>query len=81
MKTKKALAGLLGLFGSFPAFLVGFLPAPAAALLFSLTNPNTKKMTVYRPAHTKSARNAKYTKHHRSSRRHRSTIFTKTDDK
>ena len=35
MKTKKALAGLLGLFGSFAAFFDGFLPA-GAAFVFSL---------------------------------------------
>jgi len=37
MKTKKALAGLLGLFGSFAAFFDALVPAPAP-FLFSLIN-------------------------------------------
>ena len=50
MKTKKALAGLLGLLGSFPAFFPAFLPAPAL-LLFSLitnfeTNTNQNSTTI-----------------------------------
>lgn len=36
MKTKKALAGLFGLLGSFPAFFPTFLPAPTL-LVFNLT--------------------------------------------
>ena len=37
MKTKKALAGLLGLFGSFAAFFEALVPAPAP-FLFSLAS-------------------------------------------
>lgn len=50
MKTKKALAGLLGLFGSFPAFFAGLL-APAL-LVFNLTkfnNNNNKQNQIQRP--------------------------------
>lgn len=48
MKTKKALAGLLGLFGSFPAFFAGLL-APAL-LVFNLTKFNNNKQNqIQRP--------------------------------
>lgn len=39
MKTKKALDGLLGLFGSFAAFLLGFLPVFVAAPPFTASLP------------------------------------------
>jgi hypothetical protein len=48
MKTKKALAGLLGLFGSFPAFFAGLL-APTL-LVFNLTKFNKNKQNqIQRP--------------------------------
>lgn len=43
MKTKKALAGLFGLFGSFPAFFDVLLLAPAL-LVFNLANSTNNKI-------------------------------------
>ena len=42
MKTKKALGGLFGLLGSFAAFFVCFLPAPAP-LRFKLKSTKKRK--------------------------------------
>jgi len=42
MKTKKALGGLFGLLGSFAAFFVCFLPAPAP-LRFNLKSTKNRK--------------------------------------